>query len=96
MNKLLLSLAALSLLAACEAGAPPAGSKAPEAGAAPAGASESTESRSSPGRVCHIRYRLKPGSGIGAFSAALMPSASTRRVSSGSITPSSHSRAVEW
>jgi hypothetical protein len=38
MNKLLLSLDALSLLAACEAGAPPAGSKAPEAGAAPAGA----------------------------------------------------------
>lgn len=35
MNKLLLSLAALSLLAACEAGAPPAGSATP-AGAAPA------------------------------------------------------------
>jgi hypothetical protein len=37
MNKLLLSIAALSFLAACEAGAPPAGSTTP-AGAAPAGA----------------------------------------------------------
>ena len=34
-------------------------------------------------------------SGIGAFSAAEMPSASTRRVSSGSMMPSSQSRAVE-
>ena len=33
--------------------------------------------------------------GIGALSAAESPSASTRRVSSGSMTPSSHSRAVE-
>jgi hypothetical protein len=37
MNKLLLSFAAFSLLAGCEAGAPPAGSKT-AAGAAPAGA----------------------------------------------------------
>jgi len=37
MNKLLFSLAALSLLTACEAGTPPAGSKAP-AGATPADA----------------------------------------------------------
>jgi hypothetical protein len=37
MNKLLLSFAVLSLLAACDAGAPPAGSKAP-AGPAPTGA----------------------------------------------------------
>jgi len=35
------------------------------------------------------------GSGIGAFSAADMPSASTRRVSAGSITPSSQIRALE-
>ena len=32
-------------------------------------------------------------SGMGAFSDALKPSASTRRVSAGSMTPSSHSRA---
>jgi len=32
---------------------------------------------------------------IGAFSAALIPSARTRRVSSGSMMPSSQSRAVE-
>ena len=42
MNKLLLSFAALSLLAACEAGAPPAGSATP-AGAAPAGAAEAAK-----------------------------------------------------
>jgi hypothetical protein len=33
-------------------------------------------------------------SGIGAFRLAERPSASTRRVSAGSITPSSHSRAL--
>ena len=33
-------------------------------------------------------------SGIGAFRLALIASASTRRVSAGSITPSSHSRAL--
>src|SRR5215211_2434557 len=35
-------------------------------------------------------------SGIGAFSAAEIPKARTRRVSSGSMIPSSQSRAVEW
>ncbi len=44
----------------------------------------------------YIRKTPKRVSGMGAFSAALMPIASTRRVSSGSITPSSQSRAVEW
>ena len=34
-------------------------------------------------------------SGMGAFRLALIASASTRRVSAGSITPSSHSRALE-
>ena len=33
-------------------------------------------------------------SGIGAFKLALMASASTRRVSAGSMTPSSHSLAL--
>src|SRR6188472_3620108 len=33
---------------------------------------------------------------MGALSAASIPIARTRRVSIGSITPSSHSRAVEW
>ena len=41
----------------------------------------------------YIRNTPNFVSGIGAFSAALRPSASTRRVSAGSITPSSHSRA---
>src|SRR5215210_517257 len=43
----------------------------------------------------HIRKTPKVVSGIGALSAAEIPSASTRRVSSGSMTPSSHSRVVE-
>ena len=41
----------------------------------------------------HIRNTPNFGSGIGALSVADRPSASTRRVSAGSITPSSHSRA---
>ena len=44
----------------------------------------------------HIRKTPKVDSGIGAFSAAEIPSASTRLVSSGSMIPSSQSRAVEW
>ena len=47
------------------------------------------------GRRIYIRKTPKRVSPIGALSAALIPMASTRRVSSGSITPSSHSRAVE-
>ena len=43
----------------------------------------------------HIRKTPKRGSGMGARAAAARPSASTRRVSRGSITPSSHRRAVE-
>src|SRR5262245_11065005 len=43
----------------------------------------------------HIRNTPNVVSGIGAFSALARPSASTRRVSSGSITPSSQRRAVE-
>ena len=43
----------------------------------------------------HIRKMPKVDSGTGAFSAAEIPSASTRRVSSGSMMPSSQSRAVE-
>ena len=43
----------------------------------------------------HIRKTPNVVSGIGALSAAARPSASTRRVSSGSMMPSSHSRAVE-
>ena len=43
----------------------------------------------------YIRKTPNVVSGIGAFSAAEMPSASTRRVSSGSMIPSSQSRAVE-
>ena len=42
----------------------------------------------------HIRKTPKCVSGIGALRAAARPSARTRRVSSGSMTPSSHSRAV--
>ena len=45
--------------------------------------------------AAHIRNTPKRVSGIGAFSAADMPKASTVRVSAGAITPSSHSRAVE-
>ena len=41
-----------------------------------------------------MRKTPKVVSGIGALSAAEMPSASTRRVSSGSMMPSSQSRAV--
>ena len=43
----------------------------------------------------YIRKMPNFVSGIGAFSAAEIPSASTRRVSSGSMIPSSHRRAVE-
>lgn len=42
----------------------------------------------------HIRNTPKRVSGMGAFRLADKPSASTRRVSTGSITPSSHSRAL--
>ena len=42
----------------------------------------------------HIRKTPNRVSGIGAWSAASMPIVRTRRVSSGSMTPSSHSRAV--
>ena len=47
------------------------------------------------GTHVHIRNTPNFGSGIGALSDADKPSASTRRVSAGSITPSSHSRALE-
>ncbi len=44
----------------------------------------------------HIRKTPKlPPAGIGAFNEAAMPSASALRVSTGSRTPSSHSRALE-
>jgi hypothetical protein len=43
----------------------------------------------------YIRKMPKRVSSIGAFSAAEIPNERTARVSSGSITPSSHSRAVE-
>jgi RNA polymerase sigma-70 factor (ECF subfamily) len=43
----------------------------------------------------YIRKTPKVVSGIGALSAAEIPSATTRRVSTGSITPSSQRRAVE-
>src|SRR3954454_7319915 len=43
----------------------------------------------------HIRKMPNVVSGIGAFNAEASPSASTRRVSSGSMTPSSQRRAVE-
>jgi hypothetical protein len=43
----------------------------------------------------HIRNMLKPAGSAGAFWAASIPSAKTRRVSTGSIIPSSQSRAVE-
>src|SRR6266545_1950255 len=43
----------------------------------------------------HIRKMPNVVSAIGAFSAAEIPSASTRRVSSGSMIPSSQSLAVE-
>jgi hypothetical protein len=52
-----------------------------------------------------VQHERRPGaymrntpnvvSGTGAFAAAARPSASTRRVSRGSMIPSSHSRAVE-
>jgi hypothetical protein len=42
-----------------------------------------------------MRKTPKTVSGIGALSAAEMPSASTLRVSSGSMIPSSQRRAVE-
>ena len=48
-----------------------------------------------PPRVGYMRKTPKRVSSIGALSAALIPIASTRRVSSGSITPSSQSLAVE-
>ena len=43
----------------------------------------------------YIRKMPKVDSGTGAFSAAEIPSASTRRVSRGSMIPSSQRRAVE-
>ena len=43
----------------------------------------------------YIRKMPNAVSGTGAFAAAASPSASTRRVSSGSMIPSSHRRAVE-
>src|SRR5690348_7521798 len=43
----------------------------------------------------HIRKTPNVVSGIGVLSALASPSARTRRVSNGSITPSSQSRAVE-
>src|SRR5207249_8966332 len=43
----------------------------------------------------HIRNTPKRVSGMGAFSAAEMPRASTVRVSRGAITPSSHNLALE-
>ena len=46
--------------------------------------------------VAHIRNTPKVVGSIGAREAASRPSASTLRVSSGSITPSSQRRAVEW
>ena len=45
--------------------------------------------------VVHILKTPNRGSGIGALYAADNPSASDARVSTGSRTPSSHSRAVE-
>jgi hypothetical protein len=44
--------------------------------------------------VNYILNRPKRVSGIGAFNAADKPSANTVRVSAGSITPSSHKRAL--
>ena len=44
----------------------------------------------------HIRNTPNRVGSIGVRDAASRPSASTFRVSAGSITPSSHSRAVEW
>jgi hypothetical protein len=46
-------------------------------------------------RTAYIRKTPNVVSGIGALSAAEIPNASTRRVSSGSMIPSSQSRAVE-
>src|SRR6185369_11521403 len=46
------------------------------------------------GRGSYIRNTPNFVSGIGAWSAASRPMSSTRRVSSGSMIPSSHSRAV--
>ena len=48
------------------------------------------------GRPGHIRKTPNFVSGIGALRAAEIASARTSRVCAGSITPSSHSRAVEW
>jgi len=54
--------------------------------------------------LVHVNHRVTHGyilntpkvvSAMGAFSAAAIPRASTRRVSSGSMIPSSQSRAVE-
>jgi hypothetical protein len=47
------------------------------------------------GGASHIRKMPNLVSGIGAFNAAEIPSASTRRVSAGSMIPSSQSLAVE-
>ena len=46
------------------------------------------------GSGTHMRNTPNFASGIGAFRLALMASASTRRVSAGSMTPSSHSLAL--
>ena len=54
-----------------------------------------TSSLRTPRRRAHMRKMPKRVSGIGASSAAEIPSASTCRVSSGSMIPSSQSRAVE-
>src|SRR6185312_6819929 len=64
-------------------------------GAARAGALELVHTHD---RIAHAYILKTPKvvSGIGAFSAAEIPSVSTRRVSSGSMIPSSQSRAVEW
>ena len=56
--------------------------------------SRSTSS-TAPDAVGYMRKMPNCVSGIGALSAAEIPRARTRRVSSGSMIPSSHSRAVE-
>ena len=59
-------------------------------------AASSDDASRRPNRRDEAYIRKTPNlvSGIGAWSAASMPRESTRRVSSGSMTPSSHSRAV--
>ncbi len=48
------------------------------------------------GQLRHMRNTPKRVSSMGALSDALMARARTWRVCAGSMTPSSHSRAVEW